>query len=68
MDKHFFFLLCFPLVTLDIIFFKPRANDYTTQQLILIQGMFFLKLCANAYIITNVSCLRTCFSFLTGTF
>ena len=25
MDKHFFFLLCFPLVTLDIIFFKPRS-------------------------------------------
>ena len=33
-------------------FFKPRANDYTTKQLILLKGMFFLKFCTNDYITT----------------
>ena len=28
----------------------PRANDYITKQLILLKGMFFLKLCTNDYI------------------
>ena len=27
-------------------FLKPRANDYTTKQPILLKGMFFLKLCS----------------------
>ena len=35
---------------LRITFFKPRANDYTTKQLILVKGMFFLKLYTNDYI------------------
>ena len=29
---------------------KRRANDYTTKQLILLKGMFSLKLCTNDYI------------------
>ena len=33
-------------------FFKPWASDYTTKQLILLKGMFILKLCSNDYIIT----------------
>ena len=32
--------------------FKPRVNDYTTKQLILLKGMFFLKLYINDYITT----------------
>ena len=32
--------------SLRLTFFKPRANDYTTKQLILLKGMFFLKFCA----------------------
>ena len=32
--------------------FKPRTNDYTTKQLTLLNGMFFLKLC-NDYILWN---------------
>ena len=39
--KHFF-LHFFVLVTSDVIFFKPRANDYTTKQFILLKGMLFL--------------------------
>ena len=30
-------------------FFKPRANDYTTNQGILLKGMFFLELCTKDY-------------------
>ena len=33
-------------------FFKPRANDYTTKQLILLMDMVFLKLCTSDYIPT----------------
>jgi len=33
--------------SLRLAFFKPRANDYTTKQLIFLKGMFFLKLYAN---------------------
>ena len=33
-----------------INFFKPRANDYITKQLILLKDMFFLNLCTNDYI------------------
>ena len=29
--------------SLRLTFFKPRANDYTTKQLILFKGMLFLK-------------------------
>ena len=32
--------------------FKPRANDHTTEQLILLKGMFFLNLCTNDYMTT----------------
>jgi hypothetical protein len=45
----------------NIFFFKPRADDCTTKQLILLKDIFSLKLCTND---NNVSCLRTCFSFL----
>ena len=31
---------------------KPRANDYTTKQCILLKGLFFLKLCTNDYVTT----------------
>ena len=33
-------------------FFKPRANDYITTQLILLKGMFLLEICTNDYITT----------------
>ena len=33
-------------------FFKPRANDCTTKQLILLKDMLSLKLCTNDYITT----------------
>ena len=38
--------------SLRLAFFKPRANDWTTKQFILLRGMFFLKLCTNGYIET----------------
>ena len=31
--------------SLRLTFVKPRANDYTTKQLILLKGTFVLKLC-----------------------
>ena len=31
--------------SLRLTFFKPRASDYTIKQLILLKGMFVLKLC-----------------------
>ena len=79
---HFFFsaLLCLPHIRwfflnsellwqrfLRLTFFNPRANDYTTKQLILFKGMCFFKHCTNDYI-TIVSYSRTCFSFITRTF
>ena len=33
-------------------FFKPRADDYTTEQLILLKDMFVLNLCTNDFIAT----------------
>ena len=33
-------------------FFKPRADDCTTKQLILLKDMFSLKLCTNVYVTT----------------
>ena len=80
---NFFFLHSFVLIKLDVLFlnsellwqyslritfFKPRTNDYRTKQCILIKDMFFLKICANDYIKTMYLSLRTCFSFLIGTF
>ena len=51
--RHFFSYLCIVMTTIFMTnFFKPRANDYTTKQFILLKGMFFLKLCSNDYIIT----------------
>ena len=46
------FLSFAQLTTCCHTFFKPRANDYTTKPLILLKGMFFLKLCTNDYITT----------------
>ena len=53
--SHIRFVLSSELLwqqSLTLIFFKPRANDYTTKQLILLKGVFFLKLCANDYMTT----------------
>ena len=50
-----------------LTFFNPRANDYTTKQLILFKGMCFFKPCTDDNI-TIVSYSRTCFSFITRTF
>lgn len=44
---HFFFCSYIPLLSHIkhfVFFFKPRANEYTTKQLILLKRMFFLKL------------------------
>ena len=38
---------CFSSFIYLSFFFKPRANDYTTKQVILLKGMFFLKLYTN---------------------
>ena len=43
------------MATVFNTFFKPRASDYTTKQLTLFKGMFFLKFfriffCTNDYI------------------
>ena len=38
------------MATIFRTFFKPRADDCTTKQLILLKGMFFLKFCTNDYI------------------
>ena len=38
--------------------FKPRANNYTTKQLILRKGIFYCKLCTNDYITTMYLALQ----------
>ena len=44
--------------SLRLTIFKPRANDYTTKQLIFLKGMFFLKLIL--MIESAQSCLTPC--------
>jgi len=40
-------------LSLRLTFFNLRANNYTTKQLMLLKGTFFLKLCTNDYITTS---------------
>ena len=37
----------------NVFFVKPRANDCTTKQLILLKDMLSLQLCTNDYIATT---------------
>ena len=46
-----------------MFFFKPRPNDYTAKQPILLKGIIFLKLCTNNSVqFSSVaqSCLTVC--------
>ena len=46
------------MTTVFKTFFKPRANNYTTKQLILLKGFFFLKFCTNDYV--TMMCFYMC--------